>query len=226
MTIKNISSYMLLCAGALFSTCSNAVVVEWVLNNAIFNDGGEATGSFKVDYGDNTGDFNIGGTNIINVNLQLTAGSIVTSTTDYNSYSEFSTVGAFTGSPGFKLSDITFMGTDPNAINPNTLLRSNWFNIGFNEPWLPAENLNVPIDLTGYVSFSSVILTPLAGQSLQDDRDRLFINDDTTTIYERYLVSGSVSGAIVSTVPVPAAVWLFASGLVGLIGLAKREVRV
>lgn len=83
ITIKNISVHVLLCTGTLFSTCSNAVV-EWTLNNAIFNDGGEATGSFRVDHGDNTGDFNIGGINIINMNLQLTAGSIVKNTTDYN----------------------------------------------------------------------------------------------------------------------------------------------
>ena len=36
--------------------------------------------------------------------------------------------------------------------------------------------------------------------------------------------SGNVGGA--SVVPVPAAVWLFGSGLIGLIGVARRKVRV
>jgi len=38
------------------------------------------------------------------------------------------------------------------------------------------------------------------------------------------LTSGAFSGSL-SIIPVPAAVWLFGSGLIGLIGLARRKVR-
>lgn len=37
--------------------------------------------------------------------------------------------------------------------------------------------------------------------------------------------SVNITGAPVSAVPVPAAIWLFGSGLLGLIGLAKRKAR-
>ena len=40
-------------------------------------------------------------------------------------------------------------------------------------------------------------------------------------IDERMIITGSVDG--VSIVPVPAAVWLFGSGLIGLIGVARRK---
>jgi len=35
-------------------------------------------------------------------------------------------------------------------------------------------------------------------------------------------ISGSIS-PVVSTVPIPAAVWLFGSGLLGLVGVARRK---
>ena len=38
--------------------------------------------------------------------------------------------------------------------------------------------------------------------------------------------TGSVSVSLVSAVPLPASVWLFGSGLLGLIGLARRKARV
>jgi hypothetical protein len=39
----------------------------------------------------------------------------------------------------------------------------------------------------------------------------------------RHLISGSVSAPVVSQVPVPAAAWLFGSGLIGLIGVARKK---
>jgi len=47
-------------------------------------------------------------------------------------------------------------------------------------------------------------------------------NDDISTKYAWAVQSGDV-GTAVSTVPIPAAFWLFGSGLIGLIGLAKRK---
>ena len=46
-----------------------------------------------------------------------------------------------------------------------------------------------------------------------------------TSFYAWAVHSGDVAAASVPAVPVPAAVWLFGSGLVGLFGLARRSAR-
>ncbi len=40
---------------------------------------------------------------------------------------------------------------------------------------------------------------------------------------EKKLVGGGIDLSVITTVPVPAAVWLFGSGLIGLIGFARRK---
>ncbi len=44
-----------------------------------------------------------------------------------------------------------------------------------------------------------------------------------TSISKNYGYGWAVHSGDVSTVPVPAAVWLFGSGLLGLIGVARRK---
>jgi len=46
---------------------------------------------------------------------------------------------------------------------------------------------------------------------------------DTNTMQDIGELEGILSTANVSAVPVPAAVWLFGSGLIGLVGLARRK---
>ena len=52
----------------------------------------------------------------------------------------------------------------------------------------------------------------------------LSINADTSL--NDWAVFGVWSGANVSTVPVPAAIWLFGSGLIGLVGMRKKSSKV
>ena len=51
----------------------------------------------------------------------------------------------------------------------------------------------------------------------QDDSDK-------TNVYLAWAVRPGDVAAVASTVPVPAAAWLFGSGLLGLIGMARRKV--
>lgn len=68
-------------------------------------------------------------------------------------------------------------------------------------------------DLSDYVSGSEVLVLGLQFELF----DRSFYSADTTA---------SVSNlALTQVVPVPAAVWLFGSGLIGLVGIARRKVR-
>lgn len=98
------------------------------------------------------------------------------------------------------LSKITFIldGIDVKANDTDNI--DNWLREGFLvDNW---AFIGV-IDVDGFVSAE---LRELNGKDLQQV---LIFNDDFTIG--------------VSSVPVPAAVWLFASGLIGLTGLAKRK---
>ena len=57
------------------------------------------------------------------------------------------------------------------------------------------------------------------------EHGKVYLNAD---LYETDMYGYSIAIALVrdvSTVPVPAAVWLFGSGLIGLVGVARRKVR-
>jgi len=79
-------------------------------------------------------------------------------------------------------------------------------------------------------SFSAIAACPMnIGFSVDQNLDgaRVRIGDGTNGIaLGEALITGSHDGSLefVSTVPVPAAVWLFLSGFVGLFGIARRQV--
>ena len=60
--------------------------------------------------------------------------------------------------------------------------------------------------------------------TVSDSQLRAFDDDFTSKYYAVYAVwTEAGAGAPVSTVPIPAAAWLFGSGLLGLIGVARRK---
>ena len=81
--------------------------------------------------------------------------------------------------------------------------------------------------------------TPLIGDVVSIDAYDMFISETLTNYpydyffgaetryvsHYRNVVSGSLDLVAPTVVPVPAAAWLFGSGLVGLIGVARRKAR-
>jgi hypothetical protein len=59
-----------------------------------------------------------------------------------------------------------------------------------------------------------------------DDTDVLLFNISMNTLNngaEEFFLDGVFSGPDIVVVPVPAAIWLFGSGLLGLVGIARRK---
>jgi len=60
-----------------------------------------------------------------------------------------------------------------------------------------------------------------AGSLVGTDKSGSGLTANTTTI--NWQISGAVPPPVTPTVPVPAAAWLFGSGLLGLAGTARRR---
>lgn len=118
------------------------------------------------------------------------------------------------------------VGTDP--ANFWSVLKNNW-------------NNSTPFDSTGAVGSSLYFM--LASETCGTGVFGVTCNTSSTDLYQFYGANGLTSGtgtgigqwtlsqggvlsysAAVSAVPVPAAVWLFGSGLLGLVGIARRRV--
>ena len=92
----------------------------------------------------------------------------------------------------------------------------------FHGPALPTQNAGVQVNfgaISGMTSPSIGSTTITGAQSADMLAGLWYINIHTTV-----LPGGEIRGQVqVSAVPVPAAVWLFGSGLLGLVGIARRK---
>jgi len=126
-------------------------------------------------------------------------------------------------------SERTRVGSDQiNDYHTNTAyLSSNWYGVLRNQ----ANFINTHDD---FMALMDELLNSNTGfsfwhrainsQSIQED---YFTSGNSQGIYtslEGVRYQGSASLASISAVPVPAAVWLFGSGLIGLAGIARRKI--
>ena len=117
---------------------------------------------------------------------------------------------------GTTLSQANILHTDQNA---QTLIGSGNMGAGFDVLFkfqTPNQNR--------FNGNDSVVLT-ITGQNITEDSFK-FLNTAGAANVGAHLAGGSMSSAITdvnpSPVPIPAAVWLFGSGLIGLVGVRRR----
>ena len=139
----------------------------------------------------------------------------------FNGCTEFTfTDHASAGLASQALLDQVFIGvydTDPNKTN------------GIEFPGNgPQGSIHTPFALSQY---GDDVVTRMATNNeyvdfdtVSDDQLRAFDDDFTSKYYAVYAVwTEAGAGAPISSVPIPAAAWLFGSGLIGLLGLARRK---
>ncbi|MCP4288178.1 MAG: hypothetical protein GY792_27705 [Gammaproteobacteria bacterium] len=106
-------------------------------------------------------------------------------------------------------------GSDINALNIT-------FDIGSSIEFSLAANLhNAGVDVTLFLLDP---LTPTSGSLIDTDRSKWaigggFNGSDSSGAY----ISGGIVPASLNAVPLPAAVWFFGSGILGLIGVSRHK---
>lgn len=128
--------------------------------------------------------------------------------------------GAGTGSPGSGFANMTF-DTVSKQFDWNIAwsgLQGTVTVAHFHGPATASQNagVEVPIDITVNPAIGSAVLS--AGQASDLLAGLWYIN-----IHSTFAPGGEIRGQV-QVVPVPAAALLFASGLIGLAGLARRKV--
>ena len=211
---KNIStlprlmtSVLITGACSLFAVQSQAAVVEWTLDSFMFDDGGTASGSFKVDFGNGSGSLDID--DIFDINIQTTSGSAINMDLQFDSARSVVLVPGFPNAPNYAIHDIRFSPTTKAGTDLN-----NWLGLRFSFPLSEIET-SIPIQIDApFYEFR------VSGQSTEDDTFNNLLSDNP---FERGVDSGSVKGVIISNVPLPAAAWLFGSTLVALSILSRKN---
>ena len=90
--------------------------------------------------------------------------------------------------------------------------------LGFNQP---SDPLEFKFDTTGGDAFTMFGSGSVSGGIILGASG---FSGDWTNDFSTILASHTYTG-VISAVPIPAAVWLFGSGLIGLIGIARRKTR-
>jgi hypothetical protein len=105
------------------------------------------------------------------------------------------------------------------------------FDPAFNVENLTFELFNPSMSSLGSVSVAngsgSVLFTPFSFSNLVTGAYTLLVSGIIPQAYQGgiYLLEGDLSQAAVSSVPIPAAMWLFASALIGMFSLTQMRKR-
>jgi len=198
------------CLFTLFSMSSEAAIIGF--------------DSLEALYG--TSHYNSTGFNYISTGIYYEGGFTITGAPMYYAGEDYT--GYYAGSAGLNLQG-------PDA--PATLQRSagNVFSIDsiglsiFEEP-VPSTHgpVIVPVTFTGYFSGGGTVTQSFQLSSFGFSDfffDSTFTNLTSLTWNQGMIPTNSFQfdNIVVNAVPVPAAVWLFGSGLLGLTGLARRK---
>jgi hypothetical protein len=154
--------------------------------------------------------------------LSVNAASAAIVALEANIDGDQANAGAGTGSPGTGFATMTFDDATnlfswniswSGLLGEETIMH-------FHGPAQPDENAGVEVNfgsISGTTS-PSIGSTDISNAQATDLLDGLWYINIHSTLFP----SGEIRGQV-NVVPVPAAVWLFGSGLIGLIGLARRK---
>ena len=146
----------------------------------------------------------------------------------------------------FRISSITNLVIGEDLFNVTYLYNTNWDDAGFglfftNQPDATAaanavsDLLNLSnIDKTDAASFTISLLTPFrevgdlinTSQTFDSGANPQEFSVNNFTLLTSKNFGDQVAFGEFSAVPVPAAVWLFGTALIGLIGFGKRKSRI
>ena len=129
---------------------------------------------------------------------------------------------------------LTNLTTAVNDTGPNLVANSEHVSGGFSTAWLLTSDADTKslVTVTANPAFKYALDVLVNGinvlQFATSNLDKVFNLTFLSTDVVQFLVAGNAgrSGSIdisVSSVPVPAAVWLFGSALMGLIGASRRK---
>ena len=110
------------------------------------------------------------------------------------------------------------------------------FDFGVYSGSYPGSNLTLQVDLNGVGSLLSTAVTYSASSPTQfngssfnftaDSSSTTLLFTDFTSASETISVDSVLDNVSVSSVPIPAAVWLFSSGIIGIIGIGRKRERI
>ena len=119
---------------------------------------------------------------------------------------------SFLGSPGNHIHNSALAVT--NGVGNTAAIDMTGFTLFWGDP---GARVSIDVD-TGASAIVTCGIDCSNGDTYTLDYDAFVSSDNFAGVHYALHLSGTVS-----SVPVPAAVWLFGSGLIGLIGMARRE---
>ena len=220
MNIKSIIGATIFCLICVFSTVSNAVVVTWTFSGTITGNGSISTGLVP---GINVGDA-VTGTAAYNTNaspIDLEWGATLYELTMPTDVLIIDVNGlTFSSMPGDYLAEVVhndgdFPGNYGDRVSVSYQTDNSFINVDIQDEVAPYDLISDQ-SLPTYLDFAKA--------------DEMEGWDGNYGAIQIGFTPGSIQQAVfsidsfeTSVVPIPAAVWLFGSGLIGLIGVARRK---
>ena len=216
-SILSIATLLLCTSQSVYSSAINYSFtgeINTVPSNfsSFFNTTQQLSGSFEVN---NLDANNAPSTGLYNIEyVDVTVGSYSGAAAPFSPNQDFITI------------ENNLNGVDRININASTIMTGSIFADGGEYIpqilWFDISD-TTGSSLTGDALVTGDILSMFSGSIATSNWGLEYMCVSGPCMFDSALVSGSITSLAGATVPVPAAVWLFVSGVIGLIGIARRK---